>query len=143
MKRLKPQIRFETLLDLHWDVFITRVGLADKVQLHKRILLEQGGRCNHCSRYEWMSAPIPTELEHKDGNHHNDCRDNLEVLCLNCHALTKTWRGRNKQIRRVSDAVLAEALKQEPSIRKALISVGLAGKGANYARCYKLMGCKH
>ena len=89
----------------------------------------------------WQEVPIPLELEHKDGCRGNNQRSNLEMLCPNCHALTSTWRGRNKQIRRkrVPDEVLIEALvKANWNVRQALLQVYLAPKGGNYQRCYKL-----
>ena len=54
-------------------------------------------RCNNCGGTHWMGQDIPLELEHKDGNHHNNCLDNLELLCPNCHAQTSTYRGKNKK----------------------------------------------
>ena len=54
-------------------------------------------RCNNCGGTHWMGQDIPLELEHKDGNHHNNSLDNLELLCPNCHAQTSTYRGKNKR----------------------------------------------
>ena len=63
----------------------------------KRILLEQRGyKCEGCDNTEWKGVPIPLELEHKDGNSGNNFEDNLLLLCPNCHALTPTYKGRNK-----------------------------------------------
>jgi len=53
--------------------------------------------CNNCELTEWNDQPIPLELEHKDGNHHNNLLNNLELLCPNCHAQTSTYRGKNKR----------------------------------------------
>ena len=53
--------------------------------------------CNKCGGSHWMGQDIPLELEHKDGNHHNNSLDNLELLCPNCHAQTPTYRGKNKR----------------------------------------------
>jgi 5-methylcytosine-specific restriction endonuclease McrA len=110
--------------------------------LKKRIYHEQNGSCNRCGLKNWLDNEIPLELEHKDGNHFNNERKNLELLCPNCHALTNTWRGRNKtkQLRgKISDEKLLEVLlTNEWNMRKSLIEVGLAAKGGNYNRCHKL-----
>lgn len=44
--------------------------------------------CEKCHSTEWLGEPIPLELHHKDGNHHNHKLENLEILCPNCHSLT-------------------------------------------------------
>lgn len=51
--------------------------------------------CEKCGLSEWNGLPIPLELHHKDGNSHNHKLENLEILCLNCHAQTKTFRSKN------------------------------------------------
>lgn len=62
-------------------------------------LLEQS---NHkCSKCGWdeinqFTGKSPLELEHKDGDFTNNSPDNLEILCPNCHALTPTYKGANK-----------------------------------------------
>lgn len=43
-----------------------------------------------------MGQPIPLELDHIDGNHQNNALQNLRLLCPNCHALTPTFRDKNK-----------------------------------------------
>lgn len=52
--------------------------------------------CAKCNNSEWLGSPIPLELEHKNGDPTNHHLDNLELLCPNCHALTSTYRGKNK-----------------------------------------------
>lgn len=103
----------------------------------KRIIIEQNGTCYSCNLSEWLGKPIPLEIDHIDGNHSNDVRENKVALCPNCHAQTDTWRGRNKGNRRnevVSDDEVVEAYLKYGTIRQALIAVGLAAKGANYGR---------
>jgi RNA polymerase subunit RPABC4/transcription elongation factor Spt4 len=60
------------------------------------IIESKGNECEECGISEWNGKSIVFELEHKDGNHHNNERDNLEALCPNCHSITDTWKGRNK-----------------------------------------------
>jgi hypothetical protein len=52
--------------------------------------------CNNCHLSTWLDNPIPLELDHIDGNNSNNNLDNLRLLCPNCHALTPTYRGKNK-----------------------------------------------
>jgi uncharacterized Zn ribbon protein len=109
--------------------------------LRFRILYEQENKCNSCGISEWLGEPITLELEHKDGNHFNNVRDNLEMICPNCHSQTSTWRGRNKKDKKnkISDEELFNSLlKNEWNMRQSLLEVGLAAKGGNYNRCHKL-----
>lgn len=111
-------------------------------RLRARIILEQNGKCKKCTLSEWMGEPLPLELEHIDGNHHNNERINIEALCPNCHSLTPTWRGRNQRnrnYRRIKDDELLKILIENNfNMRQSLLSVGLAAKGGNYKRCHKL-----
>lgn len=43
------------------------------------------------------TGKIPIELEHIDGDYANNDITNLELLCPNCHSLTKTYKGANKK----------------------------------------------
>ena len=116
--------------------------------LRKRLILEQKGKCNCCGLSEWLGQPIPLEVDHKDGNHHNNSRENVEAICANCHSLTPTWRGRNKKClggrqQKVSDEAIIEAFVETGNIRQCLLKVGLAAKGSNYGRvkrCLTLNG---
>jgi hypothetical protein len=56
---------------------------------------------NKCSKCGWgeiniFSKSIPLEVEHMDGNPYNNNPNNVDLLCPNCHSLTKTYRGGNK-----------------------------------------------
>ena len=55
-------------------------------------------QCSSCMNTHWMDYLIPLELEHIDGNSCNHRKENLCLLCPNCHALTDTYRGKNKRI---------------------------------------------
>lgn len=61
-----------------------------------RILIEQENKCLWCELDTWNGIPIVLELDHEDGDRSNELRENLRLLCPNCHSQTPTWR-RQKQ----------------------------------------------
>ena len=67
------------------------------VRLLKNYLIDSRGYvCEVCGISEWMGQPAPIELDHKDGNPLNNDLTNLRLICPNCHAQTKTYKGKNK-----------------------------------------------
>lgn len=66
----------------------------------KRRLLAEGIKnhiCESCGLSEWKDNPIALELHHLNGNNRDNRLENLMLLCPNCHALTESYRGRNKK----------------------------------------------
>ncbi len=70
-------------------------NLKNKASIKLRLIKERTHKCENCNLSTWLNEKIVLELEHVDGNRHNNSRDNLKLLCPNCHSLTPTWRGRN------------------------------------------------
>jgi hypothetical protein len=65
-----------------------------------RRLVREGlkeARCESCQRACWRGFDIPLELDHVNGDPTDNRVENLRVLCPNCHALTPTYCGRNRQ----------------------------------------------
>jgi len=59
-----------------------------------RYLLEQSKEaCEICgwNKKHSVSKRTLVQTHHIDGNRENNKRDNLKVLCPNCHSLTTTW----------------------------------------------------
>jgi hypothetical protein len=81
------------------------------------IFNEVGNRCEKCG-YDIIDKKLgrgPFEIHHIDGNPKNNERENLQVLCANCHWLTDNWGFRNKN-------------KSECSIKKMIITSFKIGK---------------
>lgn len=115
-----------------------------KLGNHKAVLIgERGYKCESCELSEWLGKKITLELEHIDGDNQNNAKENLKLLCPNCHSFTETWKGRNSVKKKmkiyVSDDDFLVALHSTKNVRQALLKLGLTPKGANYQRAYELM----
>jgi hypothetical protein len=67
---------------------------ALKARLIREGVLES--RCGECGISEWQGRPLSLVLDHLNGVNNDHRRDNLRLLCPNCHSLTDTFAGRNK-----------------------------------------------
>ena len=107
----------------------------------KALVALRGHKCEKCGNIEWLNQPIVLEGHHKDVDHLNNILENLELLCPNCHSLTENWRGKNINSKKepISEEQFVDALQKNKSVRKALLSLGLTGAGANYSRAYELV----
>lgn len=66
--------------------------------IHKYLMEKFNSKCSKCGWGEKnpYTGNIPLEVEHIDGNYLNNKEENLDLLCPNCHSLTKTYKGANK-----------------------------------------------
>ncbi len=99
--------------------------------------------CENCGcDGHWQNGIISLELDHKDGDNTNNELSNLHYLCPNCHALTGTYRGKNKKKESsvtITEDDFVEVLRNTPNIRQALLKLNLAPAGANYSRAKELL----
>ena len=57
-------------------------------------------KCQNCGcDGNWQGGTIALEIDHIDGDNTNNELSNLRYLCPNCHALTETYRGKNKALK--------------------------------------------
>ena len=69
--------------------------------IREYLLKERGTACSQCGWDEkHKDGSILTEIDHIDGDAENCKIENLRILCPNCHALTDTFRVRNKNSKR-------------------------------------------
>ena len=93
--------------DFQYKAYIERwkQGLEDGIKSEyqtskyiRRYLFEKyDSRCCCCGWGELnqFTGKIPLEVHHKDGDYTNNEESNLELLCPNCHSLTKTYKAAN------------------------------------------------
>ncbi|QCW18564.1 HNH homing endonuclease [Salmonella phage SE_PL] len=86
-----------------------------KLKLIRENIFEH--KCHKCGLCEWEGVKIPLELDHIDGQHFNNELSNLRLLCPNCHALTDTYRSKNRRTVRTKKEI--ESLAEEVFTRFA------------------------
>ena len=75
---------------------VTQKVLRGYVERHN--ILEY--KCETCGcNGHWQCGEISLEIDHIDGDNTNNTIENLRYLCPNCHALTETYRGKNKALK--------------------------------------------
>ena len=80
---------------------------VNRNHLRLRLLADglKDARCEECGITEWRGKPVPLQLHHVNGDGQDNRRENLQVLCPNCHSQTDSWGGRNRgKLRAVSDS---------------------------------------
>jgi 5-methylcytosine-specific restriction endonuclease McrA len=84
------------------EKLLVKNGTAQSFLLKKRLFFE-GMKTPVCELCGWhkMSEDgrVSVELDHINGDHHDNRLENLRILCPNCHSLQPTHRGRNKRVR--------------------------------------------
>jgi hypothetical protein len=69
----------------------------DSLKTIKNYLLnKRGHKCESCFNELWLDKPIPLETHHINGDAKNNLVNNLQLLCPNCHALTDSYKGKNR-----------------------------------------------
>ena len=79
-----PACRQKPVKDKAWD----EVNLGTK---KARLIRERGHRCEDCGVVEWKGQPIVLEMHHIDGDRENNAKENLQLLCPNCHSTTSNF----------------------------------------------------
>ena len=90
-------------------------------KLKRRIIREAvfPRECASCKCIEWKGSVVPLELNHINGDHGDNAKHNLELICPNCHALTPHYRVKKPGAKSAID-LHGGAPKGDPRRNKSL-----------------------
>ena len=72
----------------------THGGRNMRLRILKYNLLEY--KCAKCGNTgEWLGQELILQIDHINGDHHDNRLENLRFLCPNCHTQTDTFAGKN------------------------------------------------
>ncbi len=81
----------------------------------KKRLFKTGLKKPECELCSWSimskDGRVPLELDHINGNRHDNRIENLRILCPNCHSLQTTHRGLNRKKRSGGETGIHATLK--------------------------------
>lgn len=115
-------------------------GVVNKRTIREILLKERPYKCEKCGLTDWLGEPIGLQVHHIDGNSNHNTRNNLMLLCPNCHSQTDNWCHKNvNRHTNIDDNIFLEALKNNDSICAACRELGITPNQNAYIRARKLL----
>lgn len=84
------------------EIFVENSTYLNGTNLKKRLFaIGVPNQCSICGQLpEWNGLPLTLQLDHINGVHNDNRRENLRIVCGHCHSQTSTFAGRNTTVDR-------------------------------------------
>lgn len=103
----------------------------------ERILAEQNFKCNICNmKMLWNGKLLLFQLDHISGDRQNESRENLQLICPNCHSQTDTYCGKNGT--KITNSQISEALINCLNNHQVCVKLGISPSANSYKRIEKI-----
>lgn len=120
------------------EITFSDFGVINWRDVKEKIFQERPYQCEECGISEWRGQKIILQVHHIDGDRSNNTRNNLKILCPNCHSLTQNWCHKNNK-NKISDEEFLNALLNTSSINAACKKLNITANQSNYKRAKKLL----
>lgn len=75
---------------LDWYYGIVKIKKDYKI-IRGYLELMYGHRCSECGITHWLGHEIVFDVDHINGDSSDDSKENVRLLCRNCHSQTETY----------------------------------------------------
>lgn len=94
-RKAQETLKNKAILDSEYKLQNLPFDQLSFVLKREKIRREQDSSCLVCKYKEWNNQLILLELDHINGNKKDNSRENLRLICPNCHSQTKTYKTKN------------------------------------------------
>lgn len=65
--------------------YVVKQGVREPRKYLLALMVDVEEKCSACGLRDWLGLPLKLHVDHIDGNHGNNTKENLQFLCPNCH----------------------------------------------------------